>query len=317
MADFRADVVAGLSKNPKSLPCKHFYDEEGSKLFDRITELDAYYPTRTELRILEAHVAEMAEAIGPRALIVEPGAGSVLKIRKLLDALQDPVGFVPVDISGEHLRASTAELKALYPDLWIHPLEADFSIELDLPDPPLGRSRPRKRVVFFPGSTLGNFETAAARHLLQRIADFVGAEGGLLLGTDLVPRPGGKQLETLLRAYDDPEGVTAAFNLNLLARINRELDGDFDLDRFEHVVRYDAEHARIEMYLRSRIDQTVHASGHELTFAAGDTILTEHSHKYSRASLIALCEGTGLELRGWWSDPEEWFALSYWEKARS
>ena len=228
---FAHDVIVGLSSRPKSLPCKYFYDARGSALFDAITELDEYYPTRTEVALMRDHAAAMAATIGPGALIVELGSGSSSKTRMLLDQLESPAGYIPVDISAEHLAGAAASIERDYPGLEVMPVAADFTHGFSIPSPSRGAAR---CVVYFPGSTIGNLTTDQALTLLKATADFVGARGderpgGLLLGFDLV-----KDAETLVSAYDDARGVTSEFNLNLLARINGELDGNFELDHFEH-----------------------------------------------------------------------------------
>ncbi len=296
---FRADVIAGLSRPQKRLSAKYFYDAAGSQLFDRITELDEYYPTRTELGIMRKHAAAMAGCCGPRCLLIELGAGSLVKARLLLDRLDRPAGFVPVDVSGEHLDVAARQLARDYPKLPIAPVTADFTGDFPLPTIPAAR-----RVVYFPGSTLGNFEPAEADALLRRIAALVGPGGGLLLGVDLR-----KDVAVLERAYDDRLGVTAAFNLNLLTRMNRELDADFDLGEFEHSALYNPSRSRVEMHLRSRIDQRVSVGGAAFDFRAGETIHTENSHKYDVRELTARALGCGLRVEAVWTDPRDYFAV--------
>lgn len=300
---FLADVLAGLAATPKTLPCKYLYDARGSELFDRICELEEYYPTRTELAILRAHAAAIARRLGPRALLVEYGTGSARKTRILLDALEDPVAYVPVDISGEHLARSAAALDRRHPELEVLPVAADFTAAFTLPQP---RREPGRRVAFFPGSTIGNFAGADARAMLSSIARTCGPGGGLLIGADLDKDPA-----VLERAYDDAAGVTAAFNRNLLARIDRELDADFDLDRFRHEARYDRERLRIEMRLVSTVDHTVRIDGHAIRFAAGEPIITEHSHKYTLGGFAALARSAGWEVVEVWTDEREWFSVQY------
>ncbi len=307
---FAEDTIFGLSSVPKQLPCKYFYDVAGSQLFDRITELPEYYPTRTELALMRTHVDAMARAIGPGALVVELGSGSSTKTRLLLDALDRPVGYVPVDISTEHLQASAAVLAHDYPQLEVLPVAADFTHGFTLPQ----SSHPPTRVlVYFPGSTIGNFTAEQARLLLQAITEMLAARGdirpgALLLGFDRV-----KSIATLERAYSDEAGVTAAFNLNVLARINRELDGDFDLDGFRHRAVWASEPARIEMYLDSLRDQVVHAAGEEFRFAAGEAILTEYSHKYTPLRMLELTRAAGLRHARLWSDHDELFGVGLFE----
>lgn len=296
---FMRDVLAGLSAERKAIPAKYFYDAQGSALFDRICELPEYYPTRTERAILEEHAPSMAEALGPRALVIEPGAGSGLKTRLLLAALSEPSGYVPVDISGEHLQASAAALRESFPQLEVLPVEADFTRRYVVPRP--GRPAMR-RVVFFPGSTLGNFEPAAARRLLAEFRQIAGRDGRLLLGVDLQ-----KDIGVLEPAYDDAAGVTAQFNLNLLARINRELGGNFELDAFRHRACYNAAEQRIEMHLVSQRDQVVRVGGHVFRFRKGETVHTENSYKYTPASIAALAAAAGWRSTRQWSDAQSWF----------
>lgn len=304
---FMRDVLAGLSAERKSIPAKYFYDAQGSALFDRICELPEYYPTRTEHAILEAHAPAMAEALGPRALVIEPGAGSGLKTRLLLSALSEPSAYVPVDISGEHLQASAATLRADFPQLEVLPVEADFTRAFVVPRP----ARPAmRRVVFFPGSTLGNFEPPAARRLLAEFRQIAGRDGRLLLGVDLQ-----KDVGVLEPAYDDAAGVTAQFNLNLFARINRELAGNFDLDAFRHRAFYNAAEQRIEMHLVSQRDQVVRVGGHAFRFRKGETVHTENSYKYTTESIAALAAAAGWRMTRRRSDAQGWFFLGLFAAA--
>jgi dimethylhistidine N-methyltransferase len=307
---FAQDVIVGLSSTPKQLPCKYFYDAHGSQLFDRITELDEYYPTRTEIALMREHAGAMAQAIGPHALIVELGSGSSVKTRMLLDALERPAGYVPVDISTTHLLAAARSIAADYPHIEVVPIAADFTRGFELPHLHASASR---CVFYFPGSTIGNFTNTRALALLTAIADCVRDEhpdriGALLLGFDLV-----KSRAVLERAYDDALGVTAAFNLNLLARINRELDGDFSLDDFEHVAIWQPEPARMEIFLRSTREQVVHAAGQRFWFAAGEAILTEYSHKYTRDSIATLARAAGFRRATTWTDDDELFGVGLFE----
>ncbi len=307
---FAEDVIFGLSSAPKRLPCKYFYDARGSALFDRITELDEYYPTRTEAELMREHAGAMAAVIGPGALIVELGSGSSVKTRLLLDELDRPAGYAPVDISADHLAQAAAAIAQDYPELEVLPVAADFTRGFAVPEP---RRSAARCVVYFPGSTIGNFTEPRALALLQAVAELVAAHddarpGGLLLGFDLV-----KPAAQLERAYDDAQGVTAEFNLNLLTRINRELDGDFDLEQFEHRAVWAPEPARIEIYIRSKRAQTVHAAGHEFRFAAGEEILTEHSHKYTRASIVRLAEQAGFRRAQIWTDAREMFGVGLFQ----
>lgn len=297
--DFRADVLAGLSRPRKRLPAKYFYDAAGSRLFDRICELPEYYPTRTELGILKRYAPEMAGWCGPGCLLIELGAGSLTKVRFLLDHLEKPAGYVPVDVSAEHLRAAAKALAADYPSLPVRPVVADFTAAFPLPAIPA-----RRRVVYFPGSTIGNFDPAEADTLLRRVAGLVGPGGGLVLGVDLR-----KPVEVLEPAYNDAAGVTAAFNRNLLARINRELGGDFDLDAFRHHAFYNAERSRVEMHLVSERRQRVRVGPAAFDFRPGETIHTENSHKYDVRELAERAATCGLRLDATWTDELSYFAV--------
>jgi dimethylhistidine N-methyltransferase len=300
-ADFRADVVRGLSARPRTLSAMYFYDQAGSQLFDRICELEEYYPTRTEISILDESVDEICAALGPRVMLVEFGSGSSQKIRLLLDHLDDPAGYVPVDISKDHLVEAAAAIARDYPRLEVRPVCADFTEPVPMP---LLDKAARRRVVFFPGSTIGNFERADSRHLLESVREDCGAGGGLLIGVDLRKDP-----DVLHAAYDDREGVTAAFNLNLLERINRELGADFELEQFEHVARWDDKAGRVEMHLRARRDQVVSLDEHTWEFEQGETIHTENSHKWSVDEFAELAASAGLSLEQVWTDPERLFSV--------
>jgi dimethylhistidine N-methyltransferase len=302
---FLADALAGLRRRPRTLPCKYFYDAEGSKLFDQICALPEYYPTRTELGILRAHVSEMARCIGPDALLIEYGSGSSVKTRMLLDRLARPAAYVPVDISREHLFATALALRLDYPGLPVLPVCADFTAPFALPSAP----RPEaKRVIYFPGSTIGNFSEPAAVALLAGVARRVGPGGGFLVGADLKKDP-----RVLERAYDDARGVTAAFDLNLLARMNRELDADFDLRRFRHRAVWVESASRIEMHLVSETEQVVHVGGERIDFARGESICTEHSHKYTLDGFARLARRAGLAVCSVWADRRRRFSVQYLE----
>lgn len=302
------EIVQGLTADDqKTLPCKWLYDEKGSQFFDAITELDAYYPTRTELSILEAHVDEIARLCGPKCTIIEYGAGSVVKVRILLDALEDPVALIPIDISGEHLAAAAAGLARDYPGVDVRPIEADYTRHVPLPPP---HPDARKNVAFFPGSTLGNFHPEAAQRFLASIAETIGRGGGLLIGVDRK-----KDAAVLELAYNDPDGVTAAFDRNILVHLNRELGTDFDVDRFLHRAIYDAKEGRIEMHLFSTADQTVRVGDVEVSIASGESIRTECSYKYTPEEFQDLSRAAGFECRAFWTDPKEWFAVYFLEVA--
>ena len=302
-SDFLGEVVEGLSSPKKTLPYKYFYDARGSALFDRICELEEYYPTRTELGIMEDSIDAIAECLGPEVLLVEFGSGSSIKTRILLDHLDHPVAYVPIDISREHLVRTAHELQEAYPKIEILPLCADYTTEYYLPK---ASRMSRRKVVYFPGSTIGNFEPAMARMFLERVGQTVGEGGGLLLGFDLE-----KDAAVLERAYNDSEGVTAEFNLNLLRRINRELGADFDLEGFEHRAVYNRDLGRIEMYLYSRREQTVGVGGRRFGFAAGERIHTENSHKYTLEKMRRLTSEAGFALQQVWKDERSYFCVAF------
>lgn len=304
---FRADVLRGLAAPAKVVHSKYFYDEEGSRLFDRICALSDYYPTRTELGIMRRHVDAMAAALGPDCLVIEYGSGSGVKSRLLLDRLVAPAGYVPIDIARAHLLRSAEALAQRYADIEVLPVCGDFTRPFALPVP---ARQPRRHVVYFPGSTLGNLMPDEAVALFKQTARLCGDGGALLLGVDLKKAPA-----ILHAAYNDPTGVTAAFNLNLLTRINRELVGDFRLDRFWHHAFYDPAAGRIEMHLVSRIAQRVHVAGAAFAFAEGESIRTEVSYKYSPAELRRLASAGGFAVRRTWTDERGYFGVLYLEVA--
>lgn len=298
-ADMRAEVLEGLGEDPKSIPPKFFYDRRGSELFDAITELPEYYPTRTEIGILERHGGEMAERLGRDALLVELGSGSSRKIRVLLEALE-PAVYVPVDISKEHLLASATDLARSFPALEVHATCADYSAPFELPvDDPQ-----RTRVAFFPGSSIGNFDPDDARGFLERVGGVVGTGGKLLIGVDLI-----KDAVVLNAAYNDEQGVTADFNLNLLRRINRELDADFDLASFRHHAFFNRDENRVEMHLISARDQRVRVGGDTFDVRAEEAIHTENSYKYSIEGFHSLAADAGYGVEQVWTDPREMFSV--------
>jgi dimethylhistidine N-methyltransferase len=303
--DLLGEVVEGLALPRKHLPCKLFYDERGSRLFDRICELDEYYLTRTELAIMRRHAAEMASCIGPQARLVEFGSGSSVKVRLLLDALKHPVSYVPIDISTRHLHAAAESIAADYPDLHVQPIAGDYTQSLELPPPP---SRVRRTVAYFPGSTIGNLDRGQAVEFLRRTAALVGGRGGLLIGADLV-----KDKAVLERAYNDAAGVTAEFNLNLLRAVNRAFGANFALDGFAHEAIYDDAESRIEMHLISRRAQSVCIGEHRFELRAGEPIVTEYSHKYTLPAFAHLAEDGDMRVQRVWTDPERLFSVQYLE----
>lgn len=303
--DLRRDALAGLASSPRTLPCKYFYDDHGSWLFDQICTLPEYYPTRTELAISRQYAVEMAAACGPQALLLELGSGSSTKTRVLLDHLRAPAGYMPVDIAREFLRSAADVLAAAYPGLPVLPVCADFTRRFTAPLLPA-----RRTVVYFPGSTIGNFPADEATDLLRNIADLMGKTGGLLIGVDLRKDPA-----VLERAYNDTRGVTAAFNLNLLTRLNRELAADFDLTQFTHRAVWDPTPGRIEMRLISTRAQTIHIADHTLEFTAGEHIRTEYSHKYTLEQFAGMATAAGLTVRQVWTDRASLFSVQYLTRA--
>jgi dimethylhistidine N-methyltransferase len=303
---FRADVLAGLAEPIPSIPARWLYDRRGSELFDDITRLDAYYPSRTETALLEAQMPDIAARIGTGAAVVEFGAGSATKTPVLLEALA-PAAYVPIDISGDYLRDSAAVVDARFPAVAVHPVEADFTRAVQLPAAIAGLPR----LGFFPGSTIGNFVPRSATDLLRHFRHILGTGAKLLIGMDRI-----KPIDRLVAAYDDPQGVTAAFNLNLLDRINRELDADIPVDAFAHDARWNDMLARIEMHLVATHDVAFAIDGQRFAFAKGATIHTENSHKYGpRGGRLLLLAG------GWtpvaeWNDANQDFALILAEAQR-
>jgi dimethylhistidine N-methyltransferase len=301
--NFLAEAIAGLSRSPRTLPCKFFYDERGSELFQQICELPEYYVTRTELRILKDHGCDIAKQLGPGIELIGLGTGAGTKTRLLLDELHEPIAYVPVDISGEQLQQSTALFRELFPDLEILPVCADYLRPVALPTP---RRKPTRKVVYFPGSTIGNFEPDVALDFLQRIRRVCENNGGLLIGVDLQ-----KDRDILERAYNDAQGITAQFNLNLLVRLNRELGADFDLKNWKHRAVYNAKAGRIEMHLLSEREQTVHLADREFHFGAGEKIVTEYSYKHTPEGFAALAARADFRLARMWTDDARLFGVFY------
>jgi dimethylhistidine N-methyltransferase len=305
---FAQDLMRALAQRPRSISPKYFYDAEGSRLFDRICELPEYYPTRTELAILSRHAGEIAALMGPRAEVVEFGAGSLRKVRLLLAAMESPARYLPIDISGDHLRQSASALKADEPGLDVLPVVADYTQHIELPPRLAGSGQ---RVGFFPGSTIGNFTPEEAEAFLRSAARALRG-GALLLGADLVKEPA-----VLHAAYNDAQGVTAAFNLNLLERLNHQLAANFPLNGFEHRASYNSDLRRIEMRLVARepLSVTIPEAG-KIAFAQGESILTEVSYKYDRRSLDDILAASGLSMERWMPADDESFALAL-ARARS
>ncbi len=299
-AAFAGDVIAGLSSRQKALSPKYFYDATGSDLFEAICRTPEYYPTRTETALLQAIAGELAASIPPDTVLVEFGSGASDKTRLLLDAAPQITSYVPVDISEDALRLATVRLSHAYPQLAVTPVVGDFTAKVELPDALHGR----RLTGFFPGSTIGNFAPAEARALMRSFRTLLGPDARLVIGADIV-----KDEPTLLAAYDDAAGVTAEFNKNLLRRINRELNGNFDLAAFDHLAVWNSDLARMEMHLVSRFDQIVKAAGHTFAFKAGERLHTENSHKFSEDSFAALARDSGWRIERSWISPVPQFGV--------
>ena len=300
---FRDEVLAGLSKSPRQLPCKFFYDEQGAQLFRQICELPEYYVTRTEIEILRLHGAEVAAVLGSQIELIGLGTGAGTKTKILLEELDRPAVYVPIDISKEQLENSSERFRKMFPNLQVLPVAADYLEPFELPLP---RHLSSRSVVYFPGSTIGNFKPDDASEFLSRLVDLVGEGGGLLIGVDLQ-----KDRHVIEAAYNDGAGVTAKFNKNLLGRINRELGSDFDLAHWQHYAIYNPAEGRIEIYLISETDQTVHIGDQSFEFRAGEKILTEYSYKHTIGGFIMLARQAGFEFQQVWTDDEQWFGVFY------
>lgn len=306
-ANFFNQTIAGLSRRPRTLPCKFFYDERGSQLFQRICDLPEYYVTRAELQILRLQGDNIAETLGDHIELIGLGTGAGTKTQILLQELDHPVVYMPIDISREQLENSCARFRKIFPNLTIFPICADYLelFELPLPRPPSSRS-----VIYFPGSTIGNFEPQAAAQFLARLTDLIDHDGGLLIGVDLQKDPA-----VIEAAYNDAAGVTAAFNLNLLARANRELGANFILDKWRHEAIYNRSEGRIEMYLVNDAEQTVQIGEHEFSFGRGERILTEYSYKHTPDGFARLAGKVGFRFQHLWTDTDKLFGLFYFTVA--
>jgi len=296
------EVLAGLTHRPKRLPSKLLYDKKGSELFEKICMVDEYYPWRTEVRILNEFSAEMSELIGRNALIIEPGSGAGIKIRTLLKKLDQPLAYVPIEISSEILKRMTLELKEQFKDLQVLSVEADFwsdSLEIN-------QFNNVKKVIFFPGSTIGNFDPNEALKLLKKFKDMVGEAGGILIGFDLK-----KDVSIIEKAYNDTEGITAQFNLNILKRINHQMNANFNLYNFTHHAFYNRGSDRVEMHLVSNIFQQVRVHESIFIFQKGESIHTENSHKYDISDFNLLANNARLEVTKTWTDKDHNFCIAY------
>lgn len=303
MPDEIKTLVAGLSAPEKSISPKYFYDEAGSKLFEDITRLPEYYLTNTELGIMEACVEEIAELAGERASLIEFGSGSSMKTRMMLRHLRSPAVYVPVDISEEHLLESQRNIKVDFPDVEVIPVVADFTHSFELPSP---TTMPLRNVVYFPGSTIGNFEKEDAIDLLRVMYQEAGPDGALVIGVDLQKDPA-----VIHAAYNDSAGITARFNLNMLRHLNREFGANFNLDSFAHRATYDSDSGRIVMELVSAEKQVVRIGDARIQFDAGETITTEYSHKYTLDDFEAMAVAGGFSVAKVWTDSKQWFGVYY------
>ena len=300
---FRSEVISGLQKPQKELPSKYFYDVKGARLFERICTLDEYYIPGSEADIMDACKDEVVEVIGPHVYLLEYGSGDCAKVCFLLDNLDELVAYAPIDISEEQLSCVSRQLHSNYPGVEVLPVCADYTNTFELPVP---RRPYNRRVVFFPGSTISNFDPLPARNFLKNIAGICRPNGGLLIGVDLKKDP-----TILHRAYNDSKRVTAAFNLNLLERINRELQGDFKLDAFEHYAFYNHRESRIEMHLVSRCEQIVRVGKTTISFAKGESIWTESSYKYNIDEFAQIADTVGFRVERVWTDEQNWFSIQY------
>lgn len=296
-------IIDGLGQPEKMISPKYFYDERGSQLFEAITRLPEYYPTETELRIMRENIDEMAKLVGRQASLIEFGSGSSLKTRILLQHLHELAAYVPVDISEDHLHESAAKIRAEFRNIEVLPVVADFTKPFGLPSP---RIMPLRNIVYFPGSTIGNFTHEAAHELLNVMHHVAGADGALLIGVDLQKNP-----DIINRAYNDSEGVTAEFNLNMLRHLNREFGADFDLDAYEHSAEYNEEEGRIEMRLVSETDQEFTVGDSSFSIDRDEAILTEYSHKYTLDGFAALAAGAGFRVDRVWMDEDRLFSVQY------
>jgi len=303
VADDLSEIVEGLSRRQKALSPKFFYDERGSKLFDAICELPEYYPTRTELSIMQTNMQEIVNLVGSQASLIEFGSGSSLKTHMLLKNLLQLAAYVPVDISREHLLRAADAIAAEYPAIEVWPVLADFMQTFELPNPSV---MPLRNIVYFPGSTIGNFSPEEAHELLKVMHLEAGEDGALLIGVDLQ-----KNSKIIELAYNDSAGVTADFNLNILSRINKEFGGNFNVDLFQHRAIYNEEHGRMEMYLVSQCAQIVRIGGRSIHFEKGEALLTEYSHKYTLEQFRKIANRAGFLVHTVWTDPEQLFSVQY------
>lgn len=304
ISDFRDEVLTGLSKNQKEICPKFFYDDNGSKIFDQICELEEYYPTRIESELLRNHCSEIADLIGDSCLVIEYGSGSSEKICILLDNIKKPLVYMPIDISKQHMITASSKIAEIYPELDVLAVCADYTSKMLLPE--YDQNTVKKKVIFFPGTTIANLEHVEAVKLLKQSATIVGLGGGMLIGVDMRKDP-----QVIHAAYNDAKGVTAAFNLNLLVRMNRELEANFNLNSFNHYAFFNLKEGRIEMHLVSLKDQIVTVAGQKFKFIEGESIHTENSYKFSMEEVKDLSEECGFKLIKAWSDDSNYFSICY------
>lgn len=304
LGSLRDEILKSLAQPQKAIAPKFFYNKRGSELFDQICELDEYYPTRTEIALLKTHAQEIAQLIGKQCLLIEYGSGSSAKVRILLDALQQPAGYMPIDISQEHMLQASTELAQSYPDLDVIAVCADYTQDFQLPQ--YGKKPVNKKLIFFPGSTIGNLDPTRALYLLKQSASVLETGDGMLIGVDLKKDPA-----ILNAAYNDARGVTAEFNLNVLERINNELDANFNLANFRHWAFYNPDQSRIEMHLVSLKEQTVMIENTEFHFSEGETIYTESSYKYSIEEFQDMANSAGFDAARVWTDTNHLFSIHY------
>ena len=298
------DIIEGLKRKQKTLPCKYLYDQTGSKLFDQICNLPEYYPTRTELKIMQAHINEIASLLEDQCMLIELGSGSSSKTEPLLEAMTWPRAYVPIDISKEHLIESSQRIQLRFPDIEVLPIYADFHQEILLPQP-IGEVK--KKVVYFPGSTIGNLHREEAKNFLHRISEWCGHGGGLLIGVDLR-----KDSEILEAAYNDQEGITGEFNLNMLKHLNRLSGSNFSLECYQHDARWNEHVGRIEMHLVCKEDHTIRINGHRFIIKQGESICSECSYKYSLDEFAETA--AGFRIKRVWTDDEHLFSVQYLER---
>lgn len=302
-----SEVLVGLSKSQKTINPKYLYDKKGSEIFEEISKLPEYYPTRTEFQILKKHAKQISSFVGEGALIIEPGSGSGEKIKLLIPSFKNISGYVPIEISKQALTKMTGEFQNLFPDIKVIPVCADFSHQREFPISI--NLKNSKKIIFFPGSTIGNFHPLEAINLIKSFGKIVGRGGGLLIGVDMKKSP-----DLLKPAYDDSQGVTKDFNLNLLTRLNREINANFDLQKFEHHVIYDEKLGRIEMHLKSTIDQLVRVHQTVFRFKEGETIHTECSYKYRTEEFCELAAKARFTIKKTWMDAAKLFCVYYFER---